>query len=129
MTEKYESVRNLQANLIAQNPASIVITRVTKIAGADGGWLPASPVNLTSQDIRIYDKWRYTKVVSINEAGWTIKKVQKAIALYNANILAESPTNLDTFTFGGHTYKVVDVKDITTQGYICFKELDIEVIS
>jgi len=126
--ELYESIRSQQENLINQNPASIVISRVVRTESG-GGWVSALPVNLDSQNVRIYDKLRYTKVVSVTEAGWTIKKTQKAIALYNANILAESATNLDKFTYNGKTYKVVDVKDMTTQGEICFKEIGLEMIA
>lgn len=125
--ELYESIRSQQAALIALNPASVVITRNAKVDDGAGGYT-STTTTLVSQDIRIYDKWRYTKVVNISEAGWTVKKTQKAIALYDGNFLAESPTNLDTFTHGGHTYKIVDIKDMTTQGFVCFKELEIEVI-
>jgi hypothetical protein len=48
------------------------------------------------------------------------------IARYNADILSESATNLDTFTYSGKQYKVVDVKPITTQGFVCFLECELE---
>jgi len=47
------SVRNMQTLLINQNPADIVITRVTKTRNAGGGWDTASDVK-AAQTVRIY---------------------------------------------------------------------------
>ena len=126
--ELYEVIRARQDNLINQNAASIVITRTTRTRGSDRG-LVDSTSTIAAQTVRIYAKLRYTKVVNINEAGWTIRKTQKMIAQYDCNILAESESNLDKFTYNSKTYKVVDVIDMFTQNQICFKEVEIEAVN
>lgn len=126
--ELYESIRLRQTNIIAQNPASIVITRITKTDDGAGGFTDVSST-LSAQTVRIYARLRYTRIVNINEAGWSVKKTQKMIALYNANIKAENGTYLDKFTYNSKIYKVVDVTDILTQNYIVFKECEIEAIT
>lgn len=128
MVELYESVRNQQSTLINQNPASIVITRNTRTRNSMQGFDEATST-LTAQTVRIYSKLRYVKVVNVNEAGWTIRKTQRMIAAYNADLKSENETYLDTFSFGGKTFKIVDVKDVYTQGQIVFKELEIEEIT
>ena len=126
--ERYESARLRQDDIINQNPVSIVISRTTRTAGSDGGYTEAT-ANLAAQTVRIYSKFRYTKVVNINEAGWTLKKTQKMIAKYDANLQAEGSAYLDKFTYNGKTYKIVDVADILTQNYIVFKECEIEALT
>jgi len=127
--ELYESIRLQQDRIINQNKASIIISRTTRTDDGAGGWTESDPTPLASQDVRIYAKLRYTKVVNINEAGWTIKKTQKMIAKYDADIEAENETFLDTFSYGDKDYKIVDVKDIFTQGFIVFKEVALEEVT
>ncbi|MDD5551198.1 MAG: head-tail adaptor protein [Candidatus Omnitrophica bacterium] len=124
--ELYETIRNQQADLIEQNKASIVISRITRTDDGAGGW-NESTANLTSQDFRIYNK--RSRVLNINEGGWHSQRVTKLIAKYNANVKAESETYLDKFSYGGKTYKITDVKDIYTQNYVVFKECELEEIS
>jgi len=126
--EIYEDIRLQQDRIINQNKASIIISRTTRSDDGAGGWLE-TVTTLASQDVRIYAKLRYTKVVNISEAGWTVKKTQKAIAIYNSDFESENETFLDTFDYNGHTYKIVDVKDVLTQGQIVFRELEIEEIT
>jgi len=126
--ELYESIRLRQADIIAQNKASIIISRTSRVDDGAGGWTELT-TNLPPQDFRIYAKLRYTKVVNISEAGWTVKKTQKMIAKYDADLEAENETYLDTFSYNSVDYKIVDVQDMLTQNYVVFKEAEIEAIT
>ena len=117
------SIRNQQTNIINQNPASIIITRTSKVSDGAGGWT-SSTSNLAAQTIRIYSKRVRTLVVE--EGGYHSVRVTKAVAKYDANILKYSSTNEDTFTYGGKTYRVFDVIDRYTKNSIVFKELELE---
>lgn len=117
----YTSIRTRQTDLIAQNTASIVITRITRTE-QDGGYTEAT-TTLASQDFRIY--FKQSRTLIINDGGYHSERVTKMIAKWDASVLPESATNLDKFTYGGKTYKIYDVKDIYTQGYIVFKECSI----
>jgi hypothetical protein len=126
--ELYESIRARQADIIAQNPASIVITRTTRTRNSIQGFDEAT-TTLTAQTVRIYAKLRYTKIVNVNEAGWTVRKTQRMIAKYNADLKAESEGFLDKFSYNSKTYKIVDVQDILTQNYVVFRQCEIEEIA
>lgn len=126
MTELYTSVREMQDNFINQNKASITITRTTRTEADDGGYTSATST-VKAQDVRIYDK--STRVLTNDDGGYHAKRLTKMIAKYNANILSESATNMDVFTHGSKKYKVKDVKDIYTGGYIAFKECYIEELT
>jgi len=122
----YESIRARQENLINQNPALIFISRTTRTQGTDGG-VVETPSIIPAQTVRIYaSSVRGIRVLSVDDGGYHANRVKKLIAKYDANILSESATNLDTFSYGGKNYKVADVKDTYTQGYIVFKEVYIE---
>ena len=125
--ELYESIRLRQDNIINQNKAQIIISRTTRISDGAGGWLEPDPVNLPVQDFRIYNK--RTRVLNVTEGGWHSQRITMMIAKYDANIEAENETFLDTFSYGDKDYKVTDVKDVYTQGYIVFKEVALEEIS
>ena len=127
--ELYESIRLQQDRIINQNKASIIISRTTRTDDGAGGWTESDPTPLASQDVRIYAKLRYTKVVNISEAGWTVKKTQKMIAKWDADIESENETFLDTFSYKDKDYKVVDVQNMLTQNYVVFKECEIEAIT
>lgn len=126
--ELYESVRNSQSYIINQNPASIVITRITRTRNAHQG-LTETTSTLAAQTVRIYAKTQYVKVISVNDAGFQVYKFQKMIAYYNANFQAESELYLDKFSYNGKTYKIVEVNDVLTQNQIVFKEAKIEAIT
>lgn len=126
MTEIYTSVRNMQENFINQNKASITITRTTRTAADDGGYTSANST-IAAQDVRIYAK--STRVLTTDDGGYHAQRLTKMIAKYNADILSESATNQDVFTYGTKKYKVKDVKDIYTQGQIVLKECYIEEIT
>ena len=126
MTELYISVRNMQDSFINQNKASITITRTTRTEAADGGYTSETST-VKSQDVRIYAK--STRVLTNDDGGYHAQRLTKMIAKYNADILSESATNLDTFTYGSKQYKVKDVKDIYTQGQVCFKECYLEELT
>jgi len=115
------SIRARQVDLIRQNSASITITRITRTT-EDGGWTEATST-LAAQDARIY--FKQSRTLIINEGGYHSERVTKMIMKWDASVLPESATNLDKFTYGGKTYKIYDVKDIYTQGYIVFKECGI----
>jgi hypothetical protein len=125
--ELYESVRNQQENIINQNKASIIISRTIRVSDGAGGWLENPPVNLPSQDVRIYFKQSRTLVV--NEGGWHSERVIKMIAKWDADVESENETFLDTFSYGEKDYKIYDVKDIYTQGQIVFKECQLKEIT
>ena len=120
------STRNQQATIIAQNPASIIITRTAKVSDGAGGWESTSST-IASQNIRIYSK--NTRTLSVNDGGWHTIRVTKGLAKYNANVLKYSSTNEDKFTFGGKTYRIFDVIDQRVKGEIVFKELQLEDIT
>ena len=126
--ELYESIRLQQDRIINQNKTSIIISRTSRVDDGAGGWVETI-TTLASQDVRIYAKLRYTKVVNISEAGWTVKKTQKMIAKYDADLEAENETFLDTFSYNSMDYKIVDVQDMLTQNYVVFKECEIEAIT
>lgn len=125
--ELYESVRLRQSDLINQNKAQIIISRIIRTDDGAGGWLEAPPVNLPSQDFRIYNK--RTRVLNVTEGGWHSQRITQLIAKYDADIEAENETFLDTFSHNGIDYKVKDVKPITTQGYVCYLECTLEEVS
>ena len=124
--ERYESIRNRQAALIEQNKAQIIISRKTRSDDGAGGWTEATST-LASQDVRIY--YKGSRVYSITDAGWHTARQTKMIAKYDADIEAENETFLDTFSYGDKDYKITDVKDIYTQGYIVFKEVSLEEVT
>jgi len=117
------STRNQQSNIIAQNPASIVITRKSKVSDGAGGWT-SSESTLDSQDIRIYSK--RTRTLVVEEGGYHSVRVTKAIALYDANVQKYSSNNEDKFTYGGKDWRIFDVIDRYVKGSIVFKELELE---
>ena len=117
------STRNQQTNIINQNPASIIITRIEKVSDGAGGYT-TSTSTITSQDIRIY--FKRTRTLVIDDGGYHSIRVTQAIAKYDANILKKSSTNEDKFTHNSKNYRVFDVKDVTTKGSIVFKELELE---
>ena len=126
--ELYENIRFQQDRIINQNKAPIIISRTIRSDDGAGGWIETI-TTLASQDVRIYAKLRYTKVVNISEAGWTVKKTQKMIAKYDADLESENETFLDTFSYNSVDYKIIDVQDMLTQNYVVFKECEIEAIS
>jgi len=120
------STRNQQATIIAQNPASIIITRTAKVSDGAGGWT-SSTSTIASQNIRIYSK--QTRTLSVDDGGWHTIRVTRGVAKYNANVLKYSATNEDKFTFWGKTYRIFDVIDQRVKGEIVFKELQLEDIT
>ena len=117
------STRNQQTNIIAQNPASIVITRKAKVSDGAGGYT-TSTSTLASQDIRIYSK--RTRTLVVEEGGYHSVRITKAIAKYDADVNKYSSTNEDKFTFASKTYRIFDVIDRYIKGSIVFKELELE---
>ena len=124
--ELYEAIRQQQDDIINQNKAQITITRTTRTAADDGGYTESTTTK-SSQDVRIYNK--NIRVLNVDEGGYHSQRAVKMIAKYNADILPESATNLDTFTYGGKTYKVKDVEDVYVQGYLVFKKCYLEEIN
>jgi len=119
------STRNQQENIIAQNPASIVITRISKVSDGAGGYTTSTEA-FYSQDIRIYSK--RTRILVIDDGGYHSIRITKAIAKWDANIKKKSATNEDRFIHNNKNYRVFDVKDVTTKSSIVFKELELEEI-
>ena len=124
--EIYEDVRFQQDRIINQNKASIIISRTTRTDDGAGGWIETI-TNLPSQDFRIYNK--RTRVLNVNEGGYHSQRITQLIAKWDADIEAECETFLDTFSYGDKDYKIVDVKDIFTQGFIVFKEVSLEEVT
>ena len=122
----YESIRLQQENIINQNKASIIISRTTRSDDGAGGWIE-TPSTLASQDVRVYFKG--SRVYSVDSGGWHTARQTKMIAKWDADFEAECETFLDTFLHNGIDYKVKDVKPMTTQGYVVFKECALEEIS
>jgi len=120
-----QSTRNQQENIINQNLASIVITRIAKVSDGTGGWTTV-PSTLDSQDIRIYSK--RTRTLVVDDGGWHSIRVTKGVAKYDADVLKYGSDNEDKFTFGSKTYRIFDVMDRYIKGSICFKELELEEI-
>ena len=69
------------------------------------------------------------RTLVVNDGGYVANRVKKMIAKYDADIESENETFLDTFSHNGIDYKVCDVKNITTQGFVVFKEVYIEEVS
>ena len=124
--EIYEDIRLQQDRIINQNKASIIISRTTRSDDGAGGWIETI-TTLTSQDFRIYNK--RTRVLNVDSGGWHSQRVVMMIAKWDAKVEAENETFLDTFSYGDKDYKVTDVKDIYTQGYIVFKECALEEVT
>jgi len=119
MSELYESVRTRQSDIIEQNKAQIIISRTIRSDDGAGGYTETT-ANLASQDFRIYNK--QSRTLNLNDGGWHSQRIVKMIGKYDADVQKESAIYLDTFSYGGIKYKIVDVKPIYTQGQICFKE-------
>ena len=117
------STRLRQTSLIEQNKASIVIARETSTSDGAGGY-EISTANLASQDIRIYNK--KARVLDIDTGGWSTKRETLGIAKYDANILPNTVTNKDTFTYDSKEYIVKDVVNQYCQENIVFKEVQLE---
>lgn len=123
--ELYEKIRNRQDDVINQNPANIVITRTSRTEGTDGGWVDSAST-LDSQKARVYSKLQLVTIVT--EAGYSHIRANKMVMKYDADVEKKTADNVDIFTYMGKTYQVIDVKPITTQGYVVFKECFIEEI-
>lgn len=119
------SIRNQQTNIIAQNPASIVITRTSKTDDGAGGRTTSDEV-LDSQDIRIYSK--RTRTLVVDDGGYHSIRITKGVAKYDADVLKKSATNKDVFTFGSKNYRIFDVIDRRVKGSIVSKELELEEV-
>jgi len=117
------STRNQQENIINQNPASIVITRKSKVSDGAGGWT-SSESTLDSQDIRIYSK--RTRTLVVEEGGYHSVRVTKAIAKYDADFIRYSATNEDKFTHDSKNWRVFSVINQKIKGEIVYKELELE---
>ena len=127
--ELYESVRLQQANIIIQNPASIIISRTTQTDDGAGGWTPTIST-LPSQTVRIYDtSYRDMATLTINDGGYHKSRIKKMVCQWDADVEAENETFTDTFNYNGSDYKIVDVKPKTTQGFVVYKEVFIEEIT
>jgi hypothetical protein len=129
MSELYISIRNRQADIINQNPASIIISRITNVDDGAGGWLPTTST-LASQTVRIYDSTvKDMAVLLVSDSGYHKSRIKKMIALWNSDFEAENETFLDTFSYNSSDYKIVDVKPKRTQDYVVYKEVFIEEIA
>ncbi len=117
------SIRDRQTQLINQNPASIVITRVTKTANVGGGWDTSSDIK-DAQTVRIYDKGE--REILVAEAGFSTTRETKMIAKFDADILPRDADSVDTFPYDGKTYEVKDVKNEYANGSIVFKTCRLE---
>ena len=124
--ELYESVRLRQSNIISQNPAQIIISRISRGDDGAGGWLETI-TTLASQTVRIYDSTvKDMAVLLVSDSGYHKSRIKKMIGLWNSDFEPENETFLDTFSYGGRDFKVVDIKEKTTQGFVCYKEVFIE---
>ncbi len=120
------SIRDRQTQLINQNPASIVITRVTKTRNTGGGFDEASSVK-AAQTVRIYDKGE--REILVAEPGFSTTRTTKMIAKFDADIKASKDANevvVDTFPYDSKTYEVKDVKNEYANGSIVFKTCRLE---
>ena len=126
--ELYESIRARQDDVISQNSSTITISRTTRAAAEDGGYNETT-ATLAAQTMRLYTNFRKQPVVIVDEAGYSHDRAVKLVARYNANINKKTATNTDRFTIGTAVYEVIDVKDITTQGQIVFKECWVELVN
>ena len=117
------SIRARQTELINQNPASIVISRVTKTRNPGGGYTTSTSVK-AAQTVRIYDKGE--REILVAEPGFSTTRETKMIARYDADILPRGAINTDTFTYDSNTYEVKDVKNEYTGGSIVFKTCRLE---
>jgi len=127
--ELYESVRLRQSNIIAQNPASIIISRITQTDDGAGGWSP-TPSTLPSQTVRIYDSTvKDMAVLLVTDSGYHKSRIKKMVCQWNADVEAANETFTDTFSYNGSDYKIVDVKPKKTQDYVIYKEVFIEEVA
>jgi hypothetical protein len=122
----YTSIRTRQSDFINQNKTQIVISRTTRADDGAGGFSETTK-NLASQDFRIYNK--QSRTLNLTDGGWHSQRIVKMIGKYDADVQKESATYLDTFSYGGIKYKIIDVKPIYTQGQIVFKECALEEIT
>ena len=121
------SIRDRQTQLINQNAASIVITRVTKTANARGGWDTDGGVEKDAQTVRIYDKGE--RQILVAEPGTSATRETKMIAEFDADVKANKDVDeivVDTFPYDGKTYEVKDVKNEYANGSIVFKTCRLE---
>ena len=118
------SIRDRQTQLMGQNPASIVITRVTKTRNVGTGGYTTSSAIKAAQTVRIYDKGE--REILVGEPGFSTTRETKMIAQYDADILPRDADSVDTFPYDGKTYEVKDVKNEYTFGSIVFKTCRLE---
>jgi hypothetical protein len=124
--ESYETIRARQCDVIAQNPTEITISRTVRTQADDGGWTEATN-DLYLQTVRIYSKKQLVTVVT--DAGYTHIRGQKMVMEYDADVEKKTADNVDRFIDNGRTFEIIDVKLITNQGYVVFKEVYIEEVN
>ena len=121
----YESIRDRQAAIIAQNPASIVITRKTRALETLGaGGLTETTTVLAAQTFRLYFKQEASIIVG--EQGYNKQRAVKMTGEYNANVLPKTPNNLDSFSLDGKTYEITDVIPVKAQNQTVYIEVFLE---
>lgn len=118
-----ESIRNGKENLINVNPALVTITRTAKVSDGAGGYTESTST-LSAQTVRIYSK--QSRTLNVDDGGWHSERVVRMIAKHDADINPKSATNTDTFTYGGKTYEVQDVKDRVILGSTVYKECELK---
>lgn len=134
MKALYESIRDRQAAVIAQNPVSIVITRKTRALQAVGaGGLAESTATLAAQTFRLYFKSQTAIIASesltVQQAGHNKSKAAKMIGAYNADVKSKTAVNIDSFTLDGKAYQITDVIDVKTQNQTVYKEIFMELLN
>ncbi len=119
-----EVMRSDASRMIADNPTSITITRVT--SALSGGKRSSSTSTVAAQTVRIYGKNVSEVAREGDEARFVRRREVRMLAAYNANVLPHSGMNEDTFTVGGVKYRIKNVRDIAWEGVVVSKQCTLE---
>ena len=134
MKALYESIRDRQADIIAQNPVSIVISRKARTIAAEGagGYIDTTST-LAAQTFRVYFKSQSAILASesmtVQPAGHNKSKAVKMIGAYSADVKSKSAVNIDSFTLDSKAYQITDVIEVKNQNQTVYKEIFLEVLN
>lgn len=117
-------MRSDTERMIDDNPTNIVITR--KAYDSSSGVRTAeAPETLASQTVRLYSK-NTGRVGEGDDFRFTRVREVRMLCEHDADVIQHSDENEDTFSVGGKTYRISDVRDITWDGVVISKQCILE---
>ena len=137
--------------MVADNPSNIIISRKTSTITA--GKKSSDTAPLVSQTVRLYLKNKTERAREGDDFRFVRVRQVRMLCEYNADVLAHSDTNEDTFTPGAEvvevkvetggnadtldflksgerkTYRITDVREIKWEGVVVSKQCTLEEMS